>query len=349
MVVEGRVVSLSLNQKSLSAIEKHRREGGFLEKRRVPQWEGTASFYNPSTKRIHVHKDTPQKQGMQRYRFESTEGVSNTLTTHTLKFWDLGRHASGREIARLQGFPDWFSLPPQRQAEELFGNAICVPVAEHCIRSLLLSSQASPHLPHPPSFSFLDLCAGVGGFHVASLLASESARCPHPPTCVGFSEVKEIAIRSYSTNFPGVPNLGDLREEGKEWPSCDVVFAGFPCQPFSKCLKTDRNSHSERDIFSHLPSILQKTGCDYFVFENVATLETIGKECLLSLLSSLESIGFRVERRVYDAYDFGVPQRRKRLFLVGSKTFHPSLPVPPPQRNPPPILKDILEPNPSPS
>lgn len=304
---ESKESSLSLTRRCLSIIRKHREEAGFEEKRRVPQWEGVVSVYDPKTGRLHLHKDTPLKPGLQQFKFEASFGVASTMTTHAVKFWDLERKASPRELARMHGFPDSF-LVPKTRASDLFGNAVTVPVARHAI-GCLLSSMRGGGGGSPPVSTFVDVCSGVGGFHVA---ASQLGLA-----CVGYSEVKPHAKEAYEANFPGTTDLGDLTTA--DWPCSDLVLAGFPCQPFSRCLKADRSSHPQKHVSSLLRGILSSTKARGFVFENVPTLATIGKENLESLLSDLVQEGFETAFRVFDSYEFGVPQRRRRLFLIGRR------------------------------
>ena len=300
--------SLSLTRRCSSIIRKHREEAGFEEKRRVPQWEEVVSVYDPKTGRLHLHKDTPLKPGLQQFKFEASFGVASTMTTHAVKFWDLERKASPRELARMHGFPDSF-LVPKTRASDLFGNDVTVPVARHAIGCLLSSMRSDPFGGSPPVATFVDVCSGVGGFHVAASQVGLS--------CVGYSEVKQHAKEAYDANFPGTKDLGDLTTA--DWPSCDLVLAGFPCQPFSRCLKADRSSHPEKYVSSLLCGVLSSTGASGFVFENVPTLATIGKENFDSLLSDLDKEGFETSFRVFDSHDFGVPQRRRRLFLIGRR------------------------------
>ena len=201
---------------------------------RVLQWnpgekEGRALYdrrcytcFNHKTLRIHAHKDDKRKTGYPDLYWESSHGVAKTLIgARSIKFWDLRRHASSRELARLQGFPDDYILP-KHKAAHLFGNAVTVPVAHAAIEA------AFKH--QSPPETLLDLCSGIGGFHVA-------ARQLYPDIeCVGFSEIKGAAVDCYTQNFPEATAMGDLRrmvESGDATPKADLLCAGFPCQSFS--------------------------------------------------------------------------------------------------------------------
>lgn len=80
-------------------------------------------------------------------------------------------------------------------------------------------------------FRYVDLCAGIGGFHQA--MKSLGGKC------VGAAEVNDSCVDAYRTNFPGTPMLGDITtiDRPSDIPAFDLVCAGFPCQPFGKAGK----------------------------------------------------------------------------------------------------------------
>lgn len=298
---------------------------GIRKKTRVRQFGDNWSVFNPETGRLHVHKSDKQKSAKQEFVFESMNSICNTLTSHSVKFWDLNRLATPRELARLQGFPDWFAVPT-KNATELFGNAVCVPVAEFCARWI---KHELPDLE-----TCVDVCSGIGGFHIAA--ASVGIKC------VGFSDIKQSAVDCYRANFPDCVSLGNLKTV--EWPLADVVFAGFPCQPFSRSMQTqERCKHKSWGISDMLPSVVDETRARAFVFENVLSIRKLGEGTLCDLASAMNKRGFSLKTVVLNSKDFGVPQQRKRVFMVGVKRDSIS--------DPPPIhkcrenvyIRDILE------
>ena len=312
----------ALSEKQVRVIDRHMRVAGLTEKGRVAQWEGAYSVFDPKTGRLYVHKNDRQSSAYQSWVFESADGVASTLTaSRNIKFWDLRRDATGRELARIQGFPEYFSLPASHVVA-LFGRAVSVPVATHALRSTTCG--ASPR-------TFVDICAGIGGFHVAAhALGLE---------CVGFSEVNPAAVACYTANFPESPQLGCLY--AAFWPSCDVVCCGFPCQPFSRSMQTiDRAVHADCNMCHALPNILDATRASFVVIENVRSLLTLGKAQLEFLCSALKSRGFHVAWQVLDSCDFGLPQTRKRLYLIARKDREPSFHHIAPRRT---VLRDVLE------
>jgi len=164
--------------------------------------------------------------------------------------------------------------------------------------------------------TFIDLFAGLGGFHLAlSGLQHE---------CVFASEIDEGLAQLYEANF-GLRPKGDLRTiEVSEIPSHDILCAGFPCQPFSKAgeqLGTDCKLWG--DLFSaHVLRIIRAHHPTYLLMENVANLERHdGGRTWATMRRQLEDeCGYEVDTKVLSPQDFGVPQIRDRLFIVGSRT-----------------------------
>lgn len=301
-----------LSAVELRIIDTHTQTAGVATKARVAQTAlpqpDRHSVLDPRTGRLHVHKADRRKSADQQFVFESAGGVANTLTAHhPLKLWDLRRRATPRETARLQGFPEAFQLPGACY-NQLFGKAVSVPVAEYAIRSLC--GDAAAH-----GVTFVDVCAGIGGFHLAATSACQAA-------CVGYSEVCRNAQKCYELNFPGTPALGSLFDA--EWPRCDLVCMGFPCQPFSRSMQSiDRRTHGDRNVCEALPAILDATQATLVVLENVQSILTLGKEQMRFIASTLEARGFRFAYRVLNSADFGLPQTRKRLYIIAATTHQP--------------------------
>ena len=96
-----------------SVLDRHLLTAGTVEGGRVHQWEGASSVLHKG--RLWVYRHNARKQCRQEMYYHSLDSVAATLTcSHGLKFWDLRRAATPRELARLQGFPESFRLPPHR-------------------------------------------------------------------------------------------------------------------------------------------------------------------------------------------------------------------------------------------
>lgn len=300
-----------LSQRERDVLERHERANP-ASGERVPQWDGWLSVYMKDTGRLWVHNDQPRRQAIQELVFHSVDSVSTTLTcSHTLKFWDLKRSATPRETARLQGFPETFKLPPSRY-NRLIGNAVAVPCAAHALACLMLPHNDVTHI---------DMCAGIGGFTFAGQAVGLNM------TCVGYSEVMTAALKCYKLNFPDAPCLGDATTV-KVWPKAQLLTAGFPCQPFSKCnSRLRRDTHTHQDFFEVVLHAIEQSQVDYVVLENVATLLSSGAEKFKQLKHGLTRLGFDMDMHVLNAREFGLPQSRKRLYIIANRTGSPMRPL----------------------
>ena len=298
----------TLSVREDAVVRRHVRESAMVSGARVEQWPGAWSVYFERTGRLWVHNDTPRKQAYQELYFYSKRSVVGTLTcSHPVKLWDERRHLTPRETARVQGFPERMVLP-RTLCNRLFGNAVSVGCAAYAISRVVAPDEPVRHL---------DVCAGVGGFSFA--LASVSARA----VTVGFSEVTPAAVECYRANFPEVLALGDAHVVAA-WPACDLLTAGFPCQPFSVCnTRARREGHVHRDFCDTVLHAVAASGATRVVLENVASLRTVGGPTLERIVSTLRDGGFHVTSRVLNSRDSHVPQERERLYIVASKLAPP--------------------------
>ena len=164
---------------------------------------------------------------------------------------------------------------------------------------------------------FIDLCAGIGGFHKAFSRYGE---------CVLACEIDKYARETYKANFPHTPIHNDVTTL-IDIPNYDIMLAGFPCQAFSNAgLK--RGFDDERgNIFFHLARILQQSKPTMFLFENVPALLTHNKgETFKSICNVLNELGYQYTYNVLNANVF-VPQNRRRLFILGHINKMPTLPI----------------------
>ncbi|MCF8464826.1 MAG: DNA cytosine methyltransferase [Flavobacteriales bacterium] len=168
--------------------------------------------------------------------------------------------------------------------------------------------------PSNPKFTFIDLFAGIGGFRIA--MQSLGGKC------VFSSEWDHQAKKTYEANFGEVP-FGDItKQSNKDYipESFDVLCAGFPCQAFSIAGKRGGFEDTRGTLFFDVAQILKKHRPKAFFLENVKGLTNHDKgKTLATILHTLrEDLGYHVpEPRVLNAKDFGVPQNRERIFIVG--------------------------------
>jgi DNA (cytosine-5)-methyltransferase 1 len=161
---------------------------------------------------------------------------------------------------------------------------------------------------------FIDLFAGLGGFHIAlEKLGHE---------CVFASEKKENLALLYEENFKIPVNRDITKVEINEIPQFDILCAGFPCQPFSKAgdqkgLDDEKNG----TLFDKIVEILDFHEPEYFILENVRNLESHDNfNTWKYIKDKLENeLNYTIDKKVLSPHNFGIPQHRERLFIIGSK------------------------------
>lgn len=161
---------------------------------------------------------------------------------------------------------------------------------------------------------FIDLFAGLGGFHVGLRKLGHE--------CVFASEIKESLANLYEANF-GIKPLRDIRKiKTSDIPSHDILCAGFPCQPFSKAGKQKGLKDEENgDLFLEIVKILKYHQPTYFILENVHHLANHNNEETYNYMFSIlqDHLEYDVKKEILSPHDFNIPQHRQRLFIVGSK------------------------------
>lgn len=160
---------------------------------------------------------------------------------------------------------------------------------------------------------FIDLFAGLGGFHQAfSSLGFE---------CVFACELDSSLRELYKNNY-GIKPEGDIRKVNeKDIPSHDILCAGFPCQPFSIAGKQKgAKCPSSGKLIDDVVRIAKYHNPKLIFLENVPNILTIDNGNFWSYLNeSFSKIGYILEHRIYSPVDFDIPQKRKRVFIVAKK------------------------------
>lgn len=164
-------------------------------------------------------------------------------------------------------------------------------------------------------FTFIDLFAGIGGFRIAlERLGGQ---------CLGYSEIDAEAIAVYQKNFiapvsGSERNLGDVQTIGKLPKSVDVIVGGVPCQPWSIAGKIKGFEDDRGKLWFDVIRVIELNQPKAFIFENVKGLmEPRHRQSLESIVSELSQLGYYVTFQVLNSYDFGLPQDRDRIFIVG--------------------------------
>lgn len=173
-------------------------------------------------------------------------------------------------------------------------------------------------------YTFIDLFAGLGGFH----LALKSLGCK----CVFASELREDLRRLYSINYPemqGQTETGIKKIEGditavrpQDIPAHDILCAGFPCQPFSQAGKRQGfgDEKMRGTMFGYICKIIEHHNPKFLFLENVSNLKGHdGGNTWKVIKSSLEELGYNIHDAILSPHEFGIPQHRKRIYIVGRK------------------------------
>jgi DNA (cytosine-5)-methyltransferase 1 len=192
-------------------------------------------------------------------------------------------------------------------------------VAEEALQFGIFDTFDIPFPPDKnPKFKFIDLFAGIGGFRLAMQNLDGK--------CVFTSEWDKDAKRTYKANFGERP-FGDItKEETKAFipDNFDLLCAGFPCQAFSIAGKRGGFEDTRGTLFFDVAEIIKRKQPKAIFLENVKGLRNHnGGKTLATILNVLRNdLGYFVpEPQIVNAKDFGVPQNRERIYIVG---FHPS-------------------------
>jgi len=160
----------------------------------------------------------------------------------------------------------------------------------------------------------LSLCTGVGGDAAALQLAG----IPHE--IAAMAEIDPVASAVLASKFPNVPNHGDLTlvDWSNYHDEIDLLFAGFPCQPFSSA-GLQKGTEDDRELTAEIVRTVKEVRPRCLLLENVPQYATLhGGKALAKLRRGLARIGYAVDCRVIDASEV-LPQRRKRLFILGCR------------------------------
>lgn len=186
----------------------------------------------------------------------------------------------------------------------------------------------------------IDLFAGIGGIRRGFENASNGT-----VSCVFTSEWDKFAQQTYLANYPEETVYGDITEiDTTSIASHDILLAGFPCQPFSQAGLKKGFADTRGTLFFHIEEILRVKKPQAFLLENVKQLQTHDKgKTLATIIEHLRLIGYsNVQYKVLRARDFGLPQNRERIYIVGFFDDNVKFEFPKPSYSPTSV-GDILE------
>lgn len=189
---------------------------------------------------------------------------------------------------------------------------------------------------------FIDLFSGIGGIRLGfeSACKEKNISCE----CILTSEIKSSAIKIFQQNHPTEKIFGNIKEiSTKNIPNFDILLAGFPCQSFSTAGKRLGFEDTRGTLFFEIERILSEKKPQGFILENVEGLAVHDEgKTLQIILERIENLGYKVSWKILNAKNFGVPQDRKRIYIVGTKNNFVNLENFPVQKK---ILAEVLEKN----
>ncbi|MEX0597148.1 MAG: DNA cytosine methyltransferase [Candidatus Paceibacterota bacterium] len=169
----------------------------------------------------------------------------------------------------------------------------------------------------------VSLFSGVGGMDLGFKLAGHEI--------IWANDNWTDAVNTYKLNIGDPIIEGDIQEVKNTIPNCDIVIGGFPCQGFSVA---NRNRHKEdirNQLYLEFVSILEKTKPPFFLAENVKGILSLDDGIAFEkIVEEFSKIGYNVNHMLLNAADYGVPQKRERVFIYGvRKDYNYDLKMPP--------------------
>jgi len=161
---------------------------------------------------------------------------------------------------------------------------------------------------------FIDLFAGLGGFHMALKKLGHK--------CVYASEIKVSLKELYKENY-GIEPADDIKKVNiYKIPQHNILCAGFPCQPFSKAgKKLGRMDNTIGNLFDEIIKILAYHKPEFFILENVPFIASQDNESMwLHMQNEFKRIKYHTSHQNYSPHEFGIPQNRERIYIVGCRS-----------------------------
>ena len=159
----------------------------------------------------------------------------------------------------------------------------------------------------------VDLFAGIGGIRLGVEQAFGGV------DCVFTSEIDKYAVTTYKANFRDANIFGDIKQiDENDVPDHDILLAGFPCQPFSQAGLKKGFTDTRGTLFFDIERILLAKQPKAFLLENVKQLKSHDKgQTFQTIIDHLNKAGYKVFYEILKARDFGIPQNRERIYIVG--------------------------------
>lgn len=163
------------------------------------------------------------------------------------------------------------------------------------------------------SLKIISLFSGAGGLDLGLIQAGHEI--------VWANDIDPDAVETYKKNIGDHIVLGDIKKiDTKTIPDADVVIGGFPCQGFSQA-NLNRSKNDERNfLYLEFLRVVSDKKPKYFIAENVRGILSLdGGKAIKKIVSSFSKAGYHVEYKLLDFADYGVPQRRRRVVIAGTR------------------------------
>jgi DNA (cytosine-5)-methyltransferase 1 len=172
---------------------------------------------------------------------------------------------------------------------------------------------------------YFSMFSGIGGFELGISNVVDWK-------CIGYSEIDKYAIQIYKKHFREHVNYGDATKiNERELPNFDLLVAGFPCQAFSIAGNRKGFDDTRGTLFFDISRIVREKQPQYLLLENVKGLLSHEEgETFAVILTVLDELGYDAEWQVLNSKNFGTPQNRERIFIIGhlrSKSTDQVLPI----------------------
>lgn len=159
--------------------------------------------------------------------------------------------------------------------------------------------------------NYIDLCCGIGSFHYSFK--------KHGLNCVLACDIDKFARNTYYANYDIAPKEDLYTLDIESIPQFDILCAGFPCQPFSNAGFHKGFEDTRGTIFFKIMEIIEMHKPRIIVFENVPALISHNSgNTFKTILSSIRDSGYFVDYKLINSNDYGIPQMRKRVIIIGS-------------------------------
>lgn len=261
------------------------------------------------------------------------------VSAKTWQSWENGTNPMHIAFAKLleQQVKEKLQLPCIKKVDRIVRNKVIfseysqTQITKNADDLAIITSRKEYQNTAPTDFKFIDLFAGIGGIRQA--FEHQGGKC------VFSSEIDNFAKFTYYTNFGVVP-FGDITKiDVASIPNHDILCAGFPCQPFSHIGKREGFNHpTQGTMFYEIIRIIQDKKTPVIFLENVpGIINHDDGNTLQIIIQTLQDLGYKVQHTILDSSHFGVPQKRKRFYLVAFLNHSLQFEFP----KPPMISKDI--------